>query len=288
MSFISIKNLVHDFAKRDEAGEKIGSFTALNDVSIDVACGEFIGIIGRNGSGKSTLAKHINALLYPTTGKVFVNDYDTSDINNTYLIRKDAGMVFQNPDNQIVATIVEEDVAFGLENIGVPSEDIISRVDEALRAVGMEKYREQSPNRLSGGQKQRICIAGAIAMEPACLILDEPTAMLDPSGREEVLKTVKRLNKEKNITIILVTHHMDEVIDADKIFVMNKGRLVLSGTPEEVFRKTDEIRNYGLALPYATEVSDRLKKLGYDIDICLTGEELINAISACRNVRGGI
>lgn len=288
MAFISIKNLVHDFIKRDETGEKIGTHTALDDVSIEVSRGDFIGILGRNGSGKSTLAKHINALLYPTSGKVYVNDYDTSDINNTYLIRKDAGMVFQNPDNQIIATVVEEDVAFGLENMGVASEEIRKRVAESLEAVGMTGYREHSPNKLSGGQKQRICIAGAIAMEPACLILDEPTAMLDPLGREEVLATIKRLNKEKNITVILVTHHMDEVVDADKIFVMSEGKLVLTGTPREVFSKTEEIRSYGLALPYATEVSDRLIKQGKNIDISLTMEELISQIKAVQGAKGGV
>lgn len=282
MSFISIKNLVHDFIKRDEMGEKIGTQTALNNVSIDVSKGQFIGILGRNGSGKSTLAKHINALLYPTSGKVYVNDYDTSDLKNTFLIRRDAGMVFQNPDNQIIATVVEEDVAFGPENMGVPSEEIVERVNKALEAVGMNDFREHSPNKLSGGQKQRICIAGAIAMEPACLILDEPTAMLDPKGRIEVLKTIKQLNKEKNITVILVTHHMDEVVDADNIFVMNKGELVLSGKPEEVFSQGDKLRKYGLALPYPAELSQSLNKAGYNIDTCLSMDELIKAIKGLR------
>lgn len=288
MSFISIKNLVHDFIKRDEMGEKIGTQTALDDVSIDVSKGQFIAILGRNGSGKSTLAKHINALLYPTTGKVYVNDYDTSDLNNTFLIRKDAGMVFQNPDNQIIATVVEEDVAFGPENMGIPTEEIIDRVDFALKAVGMDSFREHSPNKLSGGQKQRICIAGAIAMEPACLILDEPTSMLDPKGRVEVLETVKRLNKEKNITVIYVTHHMDEVVDADKIFVMNKGKLVLSGSPREVFAKGDELMEYGLALPNPTEVSHSLNKAGYNLGACLSMDELISALKGLREARKGI
>ena len=276
MSIISIKNLIHKYVKRDDYGEKVGSVKAVNNVSLEVSYGEFIAILGRNGSGKSTLAKHINALLFPTEGKVYVCDYDTEDEELILDIRKSAGMVFQNPDNQIVATVVEEDVAFGPENMGVEPSQIRLRVNESLEAVGMTPYMESSPNKLSGGQKQRVAIAGVLAMKPKCLIMDEPTAMLDPVGRKEVLEIVHKLNKTEGITVILVTHHMDEVIDADKVLVMEEGKLVLSGTPEEVFSDVERIKHIGLDVPQVTEVSVGLIQAGFDLKQVLHKEELKN------------
>jgi energy-coupling factor transport system ATP-binding protein len=277
MSIISIKNLIHNFVKTNDSGEKIGTFSAVNDVSLDVEKGDFIAILGHNGSGKSTLAKHINALLYPTEGKVYVNDEDTTIENNILSIRSTAGMVFQNPDNQIIATVVEEDVAFGPENLGVPTDEIRIRVDDALKAVKMTEYREHSPNKLSGGQKQRVAIAGVLAMQPACIILDEPTAMLDPVGRREVIATVKKLNKKINMTVILVTHHMDEVIEADKVYIMDHGKIAMSGTPREVFNHVEEVKELGLDVPQVTEVSYMLEKEGYNIKPVLSIDEFINS-----------
>ncbi|MGN0165267.1 MAG: energy-coupling factor transporter ATPase [Lachnospiraceae bacterium] len=279
MSIISIKNLVHQFAKRDDYGEKIGTVTAVDGINLEVEKGDFISILGRNGSGKSTLAKHINALLFPTSGKVYVNGFDTEDEELMLDIRKSGGMVFQNPDNQIIATVVEEDVAFGPENIGIQPPQIRLRVDESLKATGMYSYRNHSPNKLSGGQKQRVAIAGVLAMKPACIILDEPTAMLDPVGRKEVLDIVQKLNREESMTVILVTHHMDEVISSDKVYVMDSGHIALSGTPFEVFSNVAAIKKLGLDVPQVTEVSYELGRLGYDMPIVLTEEEFTEAFS---------
>ena len=273
MGIIDIKNLSHDFARRNEEGELVDYVRAVNDVTLDVKQGDFIAILGHNGSGKSTLAKHINALLFPTEGKVFVCENDTEDEDLILSIRKDAGMVFQNPDNQIIATVVDEDVAFGPENLGVPTEKIIKRVSEALDMVGMTAYAASDPNRLSGGQKQRVAIAGVLAMRPKCIVLDEPTAMLDPIGRAEVVGTVKKLNKEEGMTVILVTHHMDEVVDADRLYVMNKGKIEMGGTPREVFADVDKLKSLGLDVPQATDLAHRLTLAGYPMPVCLNEQE---------------
>lgn len=277
MSIISIKNLIHRYSRRDEYGEKIGTVSAVDDISLDVNKGEFISILGKNGSGKSTLAKHINALLFPTQGKVYVCNYDTEQEEYILEIRKSSGMVFQNPDNQIIATVVEEDVAFGPENIGVPAPEIRRRVDESLEAAGMYAYRKHSPNKLSGGQKQRVAIAGVLAMKPACIILDEPTAMLDPIGRREVLGVVHKLNREEGITVILVTHHMDEVIDSDKVYIMDKGRIVKQGTPREVFGDVEGIKALGLDVPQVTEVAYEMNRRGVSMPETLNTEEFAEA-----------
>lgn len=258
MSIISIKNLIHEFKRHNEEGDVTGTFAAVNDVSLEVNAGELIAVLGRNGSGKSTLAKHINALLYPTKGKVYVSGNDTEDDEHLLDIRKSAGMVFQNPDNQIIATVVEEDVAFGPENIGIPTSDIRIRVDEALASVGMSDHALSNPGKLSGGQKQRVAIAGVLAMKPACIILDEPTAMLDPVGRKEVLEAVKKLNRENGMTVILVTHHMDEVTGFDRLIIMDEGKVVMNGTPREVFSDIEKIKEYGLDVPQVCELAGRL------------------------------
>ena len=251
----------------------------LNDVNLQITEGEFIAILGHNGSGKSTMAKHMNALLIPTDGKMLVNKMDTSDMNNLWNIRETAGMVFQNPDNQLVATIVEEDVAFGPENLGVPPEEIRKRVDEALERVGMSEYKKHAPHLLSGGQKQRIAIAGILAMQPKCIIFDEPTAMLDPSGRKEVLDTIIDLNRNYGITVILITHYMDEAAKADRIVVMDKGKLILDGKPRDVFSNVEKMKNIGLDVPQVTELSYELQKLGINIDTrILDVNEMVNAI----------
>lgn len=264
MNIVSIKNLIHKFIDRDENGDVIAEKVAINNLSLDVKKGQFIAVLGHNGSGKSTLAKHINAILYPTTGSVEVAGMDTTDTSKLWEIRQKAGMVFQNPDNQIIATIVEEDVGFGPENLGVPTDEIWKRVDNALAKVGMTEYRKHSPNKLSGGQKQRVAIAGVVAMKPQCIILDEPTAMLDPNGRKEVISTIKELNEKEGVTIILVTHYMDEVVDADKVFVMDKGNIAFSGTPYEVFGRVDEIKRLGLDVPQITEFAHILKQENID------------------------
>ncbi|MFR8738529.1 MAG: energy-coupling factor transporter ATPase [Eubacterium sp.] len=277
MEIINIKNLIHEYRTADEETETV---RAIDGVSLDVEQGQFIVILGHNGSGKSSLAKHINALLMPTDGTIWVDDMDTRDGKLLWDIRQTAGMVFQNPDNQIVATMVEEDVAFGPENMSVPTGEIWKRVEKALGAVGMTKFRHKSPLKLSGGQKQRVAIAGIIAMEPKCIILDEPTAMLDPVGRREVIKTLHQLNKEKGITIVLITHYMNEAIKADKIFVMDKGKLAMQGTPKEIFSRVDEIKGYGLEVPQVTELGYMLKKRGLDIeDGILTVEQLLEQIN---------
>lgn len=278
MSIIDIKNLIFEYIRRDDEGNVTEVEKAVNGVTLDIKEGNFIAILGHNGSGKSTLAKHLNALLTPTEGTVRVNGFDTRDVENILKIRQSAGMVFQNPDNQIIALVVEEDVGFGPENIGIPTEEILERVDKSLAAVGMSKYAKHSPNKLSGGQKQRVAIAGIMAMKPKCIVLDEPTAMLDPEGRKEVLKTVHRLNKEEKITIILITHYMEEVIDADKIFVMDNGKIVLSGTPGEVFSKVEELESYRLDVPQVTKLAYELNKAGLHFDTILTPEEFKEAV----------
>ena len=280
MGIINIKNLIHEYRTADEETETV---RAIDGVSLDVEQGQFIVILGHNGSGKSSLAKHINALLMPTDGTIWVDDMDTRDGKLLWDIRQTAGMVFQNPDNQIVATMVEEDVAFGPENMSVPTGEIWKRVEKALGAVGMTKFRHKSPLKLSGGQKQRVAIAGIIAMEPKCIILDEPTAMLDPVGRREVIKTLHQLNKEKGITIVLITHYMNEAIKADKIFVMDKGKLAMQGTPKEIFSRVDEIKGYGLEVPQVTELGYMLKKSGLDIeDGILTVDQLLDQINKMK------
>ena len=269
-----------DLSHRYDAGET-GEVEALSGITLDINRGEFVAIIGPNGSGKSTLAKHFNALLLPSEGRVIVAGRDTSDPDLLWDIRKTAGMVFQNPDNQIVATVVEEDVAFGPENLGIEPSAIVERVRKALEAVDMTKYREHAPHQLSGGQKQRVAIAGILAMQPEILVLDEPTAMLDPSGRAEVVKTVKRLNKENGITVVLITHYMDEAVEADRVVVMSDGRVALSGSPRDVFSKVDEIKALGLDVPQVTEVAKRLRARGIPVpsDV-ITVDELVDAV--CR------
>ena len=274
-TMIECRNLVFKYTASENQEEKI----AINDVNLQITEGEFIAILGHNGSGKSTMAKHMNALLIPTDGKMLVNKMDTSDMNNLWNIRETAGMVFQNPDNQLVATIVEEDVAFGPENLGVPPEEIRKRVDEALERVGMSEYKKHAPHLLSGGQKQRIAIAGILAMKPKCIIFDEPTAMLDPSGRKEVLDTIIDLNRNYGITVILITHYMDEAAKADRIVVMDKGKLILDGKPRDVFSNVEKMKNIGLDVPQVTELSYELQKVGINIDTrILDVNEMVNAI----------
>lgn len=279
LSMISIRNLIHDYTTRDEEGNVNGSVRAIDDVSLDVRPGQFIAVLGHNGSGKSTLAKHLNALLFPTGGTVCVDDMDTTDPDHLWDIRQEAGMVFQNPDNQIIGQVVEEDVGFGPENMGVPTKEIWQRVDEALTTVGMQAYRKKSPNRLSGGQKQRVSIAGVIAMHPKCIILDEPTAMLDPSGRYEVIRAARALNDVEGITILLITHYMEEAVYADHVFVMDEGRIALQGTPHEVFSQVDRMKELHLDVPQATLLADELRRAGLDLPAgILTKEELADAL----------
>ena len=284
MGIIKAKNVVHEFFRRDEEGNVESITTALDHVNLDVKEGQFIAILGHNGSGKSTLAKHINALLTPTEGVIWVDGMDVLDEDNTIPIRKTAGMVFQNPDNQIIASVVEEDVGFGPENIGVPTEEIWTRVNQSLEAVDMVKYRKHSPNKLSGGQKQRVAIAGVVAMEPKCIVLDEPTAMLDPNGRKEVIATAHDLNKKKGVTIILITHYMEEVVDADYVYVMEKGKIVMDGTPRDIFSRVDELKEHRLDVPQATLVADELRSAGVPIPQgILTRKELVDAIMSVAN-----
>jgi len=255
--------------------------TALDEINLSIEKGSFVAVLGHNGSGKSTFAKHINALVKPTNGVIWVKGMDSANDELLWDIRQSAGMVFQNPDNQIVATIVEEDVAFGPENLGVPREEIIKRVDSALKSVGMESYRKNEPARLSGGQKQRVAIAGVLAMMPECIVFDEPTAMLDPEGRRDVMDTIHKLNKDKNITCILITHYMEEAVTADRVIVMDDGKVAMDGTPREIFAQVEKIKDYGLDVPQATELAYRLRKAGIDMpaDI-LTAEEMVEAL--CR------
>ena len=276
---IKISKLIHDYIKRDDEGNVAGTVRAIDGVDLDVRAGQFIVILGHNGSGKSTLAKHLNALLFPTEGTVWVDGMDTKDGKNLWEIRREAGMVFQNPDNQIIAQVVEEDVGFGPENIGVPTEEIWERVEKSLKAVGMYEHRKKSPNRLSGGQKQRVSIAGVIAMEPKCIVMDEPTAMLDPNGRKEVIKAAMSLNREKGITIILITHYMEEAVQADRIFVMDEGKIAMQGTPEEVFSQVEKMQELDLDVPQVTLLAYELRKAGLDIPAgILTKEELADAL----------
>ncbi len=276
---VQIKDLIHKFVDTDAEGNVTGEKNAVDSVSLDVEKGEFIAILGHNGSGKSTLAKHINAILMPTSGTLYVNGKDTADGRNIWDIRQSAGMVFQNPDNQIIETVVEEDVGFGPENLGVETEEIWKRVESALGKVGMLEFRKHSPSRLSGGQKQRVAIAGVLAMHPDCIVLDEPTAMLDPHGRKEVIQTLKELNEKEKVTIILITHHMNEAALADKIFVMNEGKIALQGTPKEVFSHYDEMKKIGLDVPVSTEIAHGLKKYGWHMpDDIISEEELLDSI----------
>ena len=281
MDIIQTEHLVYEYAKRDEEGNITGTSRAIDGVDIDIRQGQFVAVLGHNGSGKSTFAKHLNAILVPTAGTVWVDGKDTKAPEELWNVRQTAGMVFQNPDNQIIGTVVEEDVGFGPENLGVPTDEIWQRVEESLKAVGMLEYRHHSPNKLSGGQKQRVAIAGVVAMEPKCIVLDEPTAMLDPSGRKEVLKTVQEL-RTKKVTVILITHYMEEVIDADKIYVMDHGHVVMEGTPREIFSQVDTLKKYRLDVPQVTILADELRKRGLDIPAgILRKEELVEAL--CRS-----
>lgn len=279
MGMIRAEKLVFEYDKRDEEGNVIGSHRAIDGVDIDVPQGSFVAILGHNGSGKSTLAKHMNAILVPTGGTMWVDGRDTKDPNELWNIRQSAGMVFQNPDNQIIGTVVEEEVGFGPENLGVPTDEIWKRVENSLRAVGMLERRKDSPNKLSGGQKQRVAIAGVIAMEPKCIVLDEPTAMLDPNGRKEVIEAVDQLRKEKNVTVILITHYMEEVIDADQVFVMDEGHVVMHGTPKEIFSRVDELKKYRMDVPQVTMLADALIQKGVPLPKgILRREELVDAL----------
>lgn len=283
MGIIEAKKLVYEYIRRDKDGEIDGITRAVDEVDLDIERGDFIAILGHNGSGKSTLAKHMNAILYPTEGTIFVDGKDTSDLDNMWDIRQTTGMVFQNPDNQIIASVVEEDVGFGPENIGVPTEEIWERVNSSLKAVGMTKYRTHSPNKLSGGQKQRVAIAGVVAMEPKCIVFDEPTAMLDPNGRKEVLATAHELNKKKGVTILLITHYMEEVVDADYVYVMDKGKVVMDGTPREIFSRVEELKEHRLDVPQITLLAEELRNAGLSIPKgVLSREELIGYIVKCN------
>ena len=284
MSIIKAEDLIFEYKKLDDAGEVESVHRAVDNVNLEVNKGEFIAILGHNGSGKSTLAKHINAILLPSEGAMWVCGKDTKEEDDTWFIRQNAGMVFQNPDNQIIGTVVEEDVGFGPENIGVPTEDIWTRVENALKSVGMLKYRHHSPNKLSGGQKQRVAIAGVVAMKPQCIILDEPTAMLDPNGRQEVIKTVLELNKKEGVTVILITHYMEEVISADRVFVMESGQVVMTGTPREIFARVDELKSYRMDVPQVTMLAHELKDAGVPISgTILSVEELVEEICQLKS-----
>ena len=280
------ENLTFEYIRRDEEGNVEGITTAVDGVNLEVNQGEFISILGHNGSGKSTLAKHFNALLFPTEGTVWVDGLNTLENKNIWDIRQDAGMVFQNPDNQIIGKIVEEDVGFGPENMGIPTEEIWERVEESLKAVGMYEYRKNSPNHLSGGQKQRVSIAGVIAMHPKCIIFDEPTAMLDPNGRKEVIRAARALNEVEGITIILITHYMEEVIYSDKVFVMDKGHVTMQGTPREIFSQVDKLKELRLGVPQVTLLAHELQKRGLNIpDGILDRKELINALKKATGTK---
>ena len=279
MAIIETKDLVFEYIRRDEEGNVEGITRAVDEVSLSIKQGDFVAILGHNGSGKSTLAKHINAILYPTEGTVWVDGMDTSDDDKLWDIRQEAGMVFQNPDNQIIGQIVEEDVGFGPENLGVPTKEIWERVEESLRAVGMYEFRKYSPNKLSGGQKQRISIAGVIAMHPKCIVLDEPTAMLDPNGRKEVIRAVRALNDVEGITVILITHYMEEIIHANKVFVMDNGKIAMEGTPREIFSQVDKLQGLRLDVPQVTLLAHELRKSGLNIpEGILTTDELVKAL----------
>lgn len=279
MGIIEAAKLAFEYKKYDENGEVEETIRAVDGVDLDVKKGDFVAVLGHNGSGKSTLAKQINAILTPTDGTLYVDGMDVRDEKNIWDVRKTAGMVFQNPDNQIIGTVVEEDVGFGPENMGIPTDDIWKRVDDSLEKVGMTAYRYQSPNKLSGGQKQRVAIAGVMAMRPRCIILDEPTAMLDPNGRKEVLEAVRELNRKEKVTVILITHYMEEVIHADRVYVMDSGNVVMQGNPKEIFSQVDTLKKYGLDVPQVTLLAYELKKSGVDVpDGILTTEELVSAL----------
>ena len=279
MGIVEAKNLTFEYIRRDEEGNVEGITTAVDNVNIDIKAGDFVAVLGHNGSGKSTFAKHLNALVMPTEGTVYVDGMDTKDSGNTLSIRQTAGMVFQNPDNQIVGTLVDEEVGFGPENIGVPTEEIWERVEKSLKAVGMYQFRSASPNKLSGGQKQRVAIAGIVAMKPKCIVLDEPTAMLDPLGRKEVLNVLHELNRKENVTIILITHYMEEVIDADYVYVMDGGKLVMDGTPRQIFTQVEMLKSMRLDVPQVTELAYGLKKAGLPIkDGIIRNEELVEEL----------
>ena len=279
MGIVKAAKLVYEYIRRDEEENIEEVNRAIDGVDVDIKKGDFVAVLGHNGSGKSTLAKHVNGLLLPTEGTVWVGDMDTRDEEHIWDVRKTAGMVFQNPDNQIIGNIVEEDVGFGPENIGVPTEEIWKRVEESLKAVGMTAYRLQSPNKLSGGQKQRVAIAGVMAMKPECIILDEPTAMLDPNGRREVIRTIHELNRAEGITVLLITHYMEEAIEADRIIVMDDGRIVMDGQPREIFSRVKELKSHGLDVPQVTELAWELKEAGMPLtDGILSREELVEQL----------
>ncbi len=281
MNIVETKNVSFDYIRRDEDGNVEGIVNAVKDVTLSIQKGEFVAVLGHNGSGKSTLSKHFNSLLLPTEGTVLIDGMDTTDEEHLWDIRQTAGMVFQNPDNQIIGSVVEEDVAFGPENMGVPTEEIWQRVEYAMKAAGIYEFRKMSPNRLSGGQKQRVAIAGIVAMKPKCIILDEPTAMLDPNGRKEVIKTLHDLNENEGVTVILITHYMDEVVDADRVVVMDEGQIVKTGTPREIFSQVELLRQLRLDVPQVTQVAYELRKKGINIDAgILTINELVDAL--CR------
>ena len=280
---IHAEELIYEYDKRDDEGNVIGFERAIDGIDIDIPQGSFVAILGHNGSGKSTLAKHMNAILVPTGGTMWVDGRDTKDPAQLWDVRQTAGMVFQNPDNQIIGTVVEEDVGFGPENLGVPTDEIWKRVEESLKAVGMLERRKDSPNKLSGGQKQRVAIAGVLAMEPKCIVLDEPTAMLDPNGRKEVIRAVEELRKKKQVTVILITHYMEEVIDADQVFVMDGGHIVMHGTPREIFSRVDELKTYRMDVPQVTMLAETLRRQGLDLpEGILRREELVEALCRLR------
>ena len=284
MGIVKAENLTFEYIRRDEEGNVEGITKAVDNVSIDIKQGDFVAVLGHNGSGKSTFAKHLNALVMPTEGTVWVDGMDTREEENTLKVRQTAGMVFQNPDNQIVGTLVDEEVGFGPENIGVPTEEIWERVEKSLKAVGMYAFRNQSPNKLSGGQKQRVAIAGIVAMKPKCIVLDEPTAMLDPLGRKDVLNVLQELNRQENVTVILITHYMEEVIDIDKLYVMDDGKLVMSGTPREIFSQVEKLKELRLDVPHVTELAYELQKEGVPLkNGILTSEEFTEELIRVRN-----
>ena len=283
MGIIEGSGLVYEYRKYGEDGEVAAVTRAVDGVSLDVKRGDFVAILGHNGSGKSTLAKHINAILTPDEGTLYVDGRDTSEEKNLWNVRQSAGMVFQNPDNQIIGTVVEEDVGFGPENMGISTEEIWERVEESLKCVGMWAYRKKSPNKLSGGQKQRVAIAGVVAMHPKCIVLDEPTAMLDPTGRKEVLRTVRALNQVEDVTVLLITHYMEEVIYADKVLVMDEGKVVMQGTPREIFSQVEQLQKYRLDVPQVTLLAHELKKAGLPVpDGVLTVDELVEELCRCK------
>ena len=284
MGIVKAKNLTFEYIRRDEDGNVEGITKAVDNVSIDIKQGDFVAVLGHNGSGKSTFAKHLNALVMPKEVTVWVDGMDTREEENTLKVRQTAGMVFQNPDNQIVGTLVDEEVGFGPENIGVPTEEIWERVEKSLKAVGMYAFRNQSPNKLSGGQKQRVAIAGIVAMKPKCIVLDEPTAMLDPLGRKDVLNVLHELNRQENVTVILITHYMEEVIDIDKLYVMDDGKLVMSGTPREIFSQVEKLKELRLDVPHVTELAYELQKEGVPLkNGILTSEEFTEELIRVRN-----